>query len=37
MAVMATQARAIAEIRGTDFGALLRERLAPVLDSGPAR
>jgi glycosyltransferase involved in cell wall biosynthesis len=36
-AVMKTQARAIARIRGTDFGALLRERLAPVLDSGPAR
>jgi L-malate glycosyltransferase len=36
-AVMATQAHAIAEIRGTDFGALLRERLAPVLDSGPHR
>jgi glycosyltransferase involved in cell wall biosynthesis len=36
-AVMTTQARAIARIRGTDFGALLRERLAPVLDSGPAR
>jgi hypothetical protein len=32
-AVMATQARAVAEIRATDFGALLRERLAPVLDS----
>ena len=32
---MATQARAIAEIRGTDFGALLRERLAPVLEPGP--
>jgi L-malate glycosyltransferase len=36
-AVMSTQARAIAEIRATDFGALLRERLAPVLDSGPGR
>jgi glycosyltransferase involved in cell wall biosynthesis len=36
-AVMTTQARAIARIRGTDFVALLRERLAPVLDSGPAR
>ena len=34
-AVMETQARAIAEIRATDFGALLRERLAPVLDSEP--
>jgi glycosyltransferase involved in cell wall biosynthesis len=30
-AVLETQARAIAEIRATDFGALLRERLAPVL------
>jgi glycosyltransferase involved in cell wall biosynthesis len=30
-AVLATQARAIAEIRATDFGALLRERLSPVL------
>jgi len=36
-AVMQTQARAIALIRGTDFGALLRERLTPVLDSGPRR
>ncbi len=34
-AVLASQARAIAEIRATDFGALLRERLAPMLD-GPA-
>jgi glycosyltransferase involved in cell wall biosynthesis len=31
--VLASQARAIAEIRGTDFGALLRERLSPVLDT----
>jgi glycosyltransferase involved in cell wall biosynthesis len=30
-AVLATQARAIAFVRGTDFGALLRQRLAPVL------
>ena len=30
-AVMASQARAIAEIRATDFGALLRDRLRPVL------
>lgn len=30
-AVLATQTRAIAEIRATDFGALLRDRLAPVL------
>jgi glycosyltransferase involved in cell wall biosynthesis len=34
-AVMATQARAIAEIRATDFSVLLRERLAPALDSEP--
>ncbi len=34
-AVLASQARAIAEIRATDFGALLRERLGPMLD-GPA-
>ena len=32
-AVLASQARAIAEIRATDFGALLRERLRPVLES----
>jgi glycosyltransferase involved in cell wall biosynthesis len=31
-AVLATQSQAIARIRGTDFGALLRDRLAPVLD-----
>jgi glycosyltransferase involved in cell wall biosynthesis len=30
-AVLATQDRAIAEVRATDFGALLLERLAPVL------
>jgi glycosyltransferase involved in cell wall biosynthesis len=30
-AVLRTQARALAEIRATDFGALLRDRLAPVL------
>jgi glycosyltransferase involved in cell wall biosynthesis len=29
--VLATQARAVQEIRGTDFGALLRDRLRPVL------
>jgi len=29
--VLATQARAVREIRGTDFGALLLERLRPVL------
>ena len=35
-AVLVSQARAIAEIRATDFGALLRERLRPVLDTpGP--
>jgi L-malate glycosyltransferase len=32
-AVLASQAKAIAAIRATDFGALLRERLAPVLGS----
>jgi L-malate glycosyltransferase len=32
-AVLATQARAMAGIRAMDFGALLRERLAPVLGS----
>ena len=32
-AVLASQARAIAEIRATDFGALLRERLRPVLEA----
>jgi len=31
-AVLASQARAIAEIRATDFGALLRERLLSVLE-----
>lgn len=31
-AVLASQAKAIAAIRATDFGALLRERLAPVLE-----
>jgi glycosyltransferase involved in cell wall biosynthesis len=30
--VLATQARAVQEIRRTDFGALLRDRLRPVLD-----
>ena len=34
-AVLASQARALAAIRVTDFGALLRERLAPVLDGSP--
>jgi glycosyltransferase involved in cell wall biosynthesis len=32
--VMASQARAIAEVRATDFGALLRDRLRPLLDAG---
>jgi glycosyltransferase involved in cell wall biosynthesis len=32
-AVMGTQERALAEVRATDFGALLRERLAPALVS----
>jgi glycosyltransferase involved in cell wall biosynthesis len=32
-AVLATQERAVAEVRATDFGALLRERLAPVLEA----
>jgi glycosyltransferase involved in cell wall biosynthesis len=32
-AVLAGQSRAIAGIRATDFGALLRERLRPVLES----
>ncbi len=34
--VLASQARAIAEIRGTDFGALLRDRLRPLLDAPAA-
>ncbi len=34
-AVLASQKTAIAEIRATDFGALLRERLGPVLDEPP--
>ncbi len=33
-AVLASQARAVEAIRETDFGALLRERLAPVLGGG---
>jgi glycosyltransferase involved in cell wall biosynthesis len=37
-AVLATQAEAIARIRGTDFGALLHDRLSPVLgETVPAR
>jgi glycosyltransferase involved in cell wall biosynthesis len=35
--VLATQARAVAEIRGTDFGALLRDRLRPVLEGNETR
>lgn len=35
-AILATQARAIGEIRATDFRALLLERLRPVLEGGPA-
>ena len=34
-AVLATQTQALAAIRATDFGALLLERLAPVLDDAP--
>ena len=34
-AVLDTQARAIREVRQTDFGALLMQRLAPVLDRRP--
>ncbi len=34
-AVLASQARAVEAIRGTDFGAVLRERLSPVLGGGP--
>jgi glycosyltransferase involved in cell wall biosynthesis len=33
-AVLASQARAVEAIRATDFGALLRDRLAPVLGGG---
>jgi len=36
-AVIASQARAIAEIRATDFGALLLDRLRPVLEGRPPR
>jgi glycosyltransferase involved in cell wall biosynthesis len=35
--ILTTQARAIDEVRRTDFGALLRDRLAPVLESSPRR
>jgi hypothetical protein len=34
-AVLASQERAMAGIRSTDFGALLLERLAPVLEGEP--
>jgi glycosyltransferase involved in cell wall biosynthesis len=34
-AVVATQERAMAEVRSTDFGAILLEALAPVLDERP--
>jgi glycosyltransferase involved in cell wall biosynthesis len=30
--VLATQEQAMAQLRATDFGALLRDRLAPVLN-----
>jgi glycosyltransferase involved in cell wall biosynthesis len=33
--VLATQARAVEQIRGTDFGALLADRLRPVLEVPP--
>jgi glycosyltransferase involved in cell wall biosynthesis len=33
--ILATQARAIREVRETDFGALLLDRLAPVLEASP--
>jgi glycosyltransferase involved in cell wall biosynthesis len=36
-AVLARQARAVAEIRALDFGALLNDRLAPVLGAGVAQ
>jgi glycosyltransferase involved in cell wall biosynthesis len=36
-AVLAGQAKAVAEIRATDFGALLRQRLRPLLEPAPAR
>ena len=34
--VLGTQARAVRELRATDFGALLLERLGPVLKTAPA-
>jgi len=36
-AVRASQAKAVAAIRGTDFGALLLDRLKPVLETSPVR
>ena len=36
-AVLASQAKAVAAIRETDFGALLRERLGPVIPTSPVR
>jgi phosphoserine phosphatase len=36
-AVLASQARAVRELRATDFGALLRERLAPVVQAPQPR
>jgi L-malate glycosyltransferase len=35
--ILTTQARAIDELRRTDFGALLRDRLSPVLEGSPRR
>jgi glycosyltransferase involved in cell wall biosynthesis len=35
-AVLGTQERAMARVRSTDFGALLLDRLQPVLEGGPA-
>jgi len=34
-AILATQDHAIREVRGTDFGALLLDRLSPVLETPP--
>jgi hypothetical protein len=34
--ILETQRRALAEVRAIDFGALLAERLAPVLAPTPA-
>jgi hypothetical protein len=35
--VLGTQERAVKELRGTDFGALLLERLGPVLGTAPPK